>query len=104
MALDSTYVILIGIVVLAAAVPWVMRIRHPDQKPFAAYLVFVSVFLLTAVLVFSLLTWLLALTDQGQLLAEPLGAVVFLVLVFVPALALGTWQARKPPLERPPPA
>lgn len=104
MAFDNTYAILIGIVVLAVAVPWVMRIRHPDQKPFAAYLVFVSVFLLTAALIFSLVTWLLALMDLGQLLARPLAAAAFLILVFVPALGIATWQARKPPFRRPPPA
>lgn len=104
MTFDTTSMSVLGILLLIAAVPWVMRIRHPQQKPFAAYLVFVSVFLITATLVFGLLTWLLSLMDLGRLIAEPFGAAVFLTLVFIPALLVGTWQARKPPMRRAPPA
>lgn len=37
----------LAVLLLAAVAPWVQHVRHPAQRPFAAYLVFVSVFALT---------------------------------------------------------
>jgi len=83
-----------------AAVPWVRRIRHPEQKPFAAYLVFMTVFLLVAAFSYALLIWLISLLGLQSLLDGGLGATVFLLLTFVPAFLLGTWQGSKPPLRQ----
>jgi len=88
---------LAGIALLVAAIPYTARIRDPRQKPLAAYLIFVTLFSATAAAVASLLAWL-----AGRLgLAADLGgtgpAVLFVLLVFLPAFALASWQARKPP-------
>lgn len=93
----------IAVVVLAALAPYVARIRHPRQQPFAAYLVFVTVFSVAAVVLFVVLAWagraFGVLDDLGRA-----GIVAALVLLgLVPAFALATWQARKPPANRPPP-
>jgi hypothetical protein len=89
--------ILAGVAILAAAVPYVGRIRHPDKKPLAAYLIFVSVFVTAAVVFLTLLAWLASRLGLVSLLGDPGPALLFLALVFLPAVALATWQARKPP-------
>ncbi|AGA32778.1 hypothetical protein TVNIR_1098 [Thioalkalivibrio nitratireducens DSM 14787] len=85
------------------AIPLVRRIRHPDQRPLAAYLIFVSLFTLVAGILFALLSWLAVLLGLSQALERLSPAVVFLVLVFAPAFFVATWQARKPRWRRPPP-
>jgi hypothetical protein len=95
--------LLSGTALLAAAYPYVAKIRHPDQRPLAAYLLFVSVFLVTALVSFNLLTWLLTLNGFGARLEEPLFAAAFLLVIFLLSIGLGTWQARKPPIRRNPP-
>lgn len=94
---------LIGFLTLVAAIPYVSHIRHPDQKPFAAYLLFASIFLSTSVVLFGLLTWLLDTLGVGSALGNPFVALLFLLLLFLPALTLSSWQARKPPIKRSPP-
>jgi hypothetical protein len=91
--------IVIAVVILVAAIPYVSRIRHPAQKPLAAYLIFLTVFLISGIVSFVVLIWLagnLGMTDALNRLGP---ALIFLVLVFVPAIALATWQARKPPVR-----
>lgn len=95
--------IAIAVLVLLAAAPYVAWIRHPDQRPFAAYLVFVTVFALASVVLFVVLGWLLAQLELTAVLGPwGLGAVLLLLGV-VPALAVATWQARQPPMQRRPP-
>lgn len=89
--------IVIAVVILAAAVPYVSWVRNPAQKPFAAYLIFVTVFLASGLVLFGALTWVVWRLGLDAALNRPVPALVFLLLVFVPAFALGTWQARKPP-------
>ena len=89
--------VLAGVVVLAAAIPYVARIRHPDQKLLAAYLIFVSVFVTATVVLLALLGWLASHLGLSPLLEDTGPALIFLALAFLPALALATWQARKPP-------
>lgn len=95
--------LIIGMLILAAAIPYVARIRHPEQKPLAAYLIFVTVFILVAVLLFSLLGWLVTLYELGQTLSRPGPAMLFLIMVFLPAILLAGWLARKPPWRQGPP-
>ena len=89
--------IVITVVILIAAVPWVAWVRNPAQRLFAAYLIFVTVFLASGLVLFGALSWLAWRVGLDAALSRPLPALVFLVLVFVPAFVLGTWQARKPP-------
>ena len=86
-----------GAAILAVAIPYVTRIRHPEQKPLAAYLIFVSVFVTAAVVLYSMLAWLALKLGMESALGNTGPALMFLVLVFVPAIALAGWQARKPP-------
>jgi hypothetical protein len=89
--------LLAGAAILAAAIPYVTRIRHPEQKSLAAYLIFVSVFVTAAVALYSLLAWLSLRLGMEAALGNTGPALLFLVLVFLPAIALASWQARKPP-------
>ncbi|MGD2073970.1 MAG: hypothetical protein PVG38_03460 [Gammaproteobacteria bacterium] len=95
--------LLAGIVILAAAIPYVRRIRHPAQKPLAAYLIFLFTFAAAAVPIFGLLAWLASRLGFEPFLGNMGPAILFLALVFVPAIALATWQARKPPWQKGPP-
>ena len=94
---------IIGVAILAVAAPYVARIRDPQQKPLAAYLIFVSAFVAASAVLFSLLARLASRLGQGAALAEPGAMLLFLALVFLPALVLATWLARKPPWRRGPP-
>ena len=95
--------IFVGIAILVIAIPIVIRIRHPQQKPLAAYLIFITVFVLIAFFLFSLLTLLITNADLETLLYEPLLVILFHVLVFIPALAVAIWLAAKPPWRQGPP-
>ena len=97
MATGWNSAILIGAALLAAAIPYVARIRHPEQKPLAAYFIFVTVFVTVSVVIFGLIAWLASRGGVAYGLDETGPALLFLAVVFVPALALATWQARKPP-------
>jgi predicted ABC-type exoprotein transport system permease subunit len=97
-------VFLVWIAFFILAIPLARRIRHPDQRPFAAYLIFVSLFTLVAGVLFALLSWLAVLLGLSPALERLFPAIVFLLLVFAPALFVATWQARKPRWRRPPPA
>ncbi|MGB7934622.1 MAG: hypothetical protein WCH04_20830 [Gammaproteobacteria bacterium] len=89
--------LLAGAAILGVAIPCVMRIRHPEQKPLAAYLIFVSVFVTATVVIYSLLAWLAVNLDLEAALGHTGPALLFLVMVLLPAIALASWQARKPP-------
>jgi len=99
----SWLTIVVAVAVLAAAAPYVLWVKHPRQKPFAAYMVFVTVFALACVMLFLLLGWLANTLGLAAALGRwGLGALLVLLGV-VPALGIATWQARKPPSnDRPP--
>ncbi|MFU8816626.1 MAG: hypothetical protein ACNA7W_14855 [Pseudomonadales bacterium] len=101
--MDFLLASLVAIALLALAAPYVARIRHPEQRPFAAYLIFVTVFAAAAVVLFVLIGWLVNAFGLTQTLG-PTGLMVLLVIFGLgPALAIATWQARKPPMRRGPP-
>ncbi|AHF00176.1 hypothetical protein [Thioalkalivibrio paradoxus] len=95
--------LLVWIAFFIVAIPLVRRIRHPDQRPLAAYLIFVSLFTLVAGILFALLSWLAVYLGLSQALERVVPAIVFLLLVFAPAYLVAAWQARKPRWRRPPP-
>jgi hypothetical protein len=94
---DYSTSLLAGAAILAVAIPYVTRIRHPAQKPLAAYLIFVSVFVTVAVVLYSVLAWLALKLGMEAALGSTGPALLFLVLVLLPAIAMASWQARKPP-------
>ena len=88
------------ILALAAAV-YVERSRHPDAKPLAAYLIFVTVFAAVAISLFATGTLLFVLLQRPDLLATPAIGFPFLLFNFLPAFLAGRWQIKKPPLRAP---
>ena len=88
------------ILALAAAV-YVERSRHPEAKPLAAYLIFVTVFAAVAVSRFATGTLLFVLLERPHLLATPAIGLPFLLFIFFPAFLAGRWQIKKPPLRAP---
>lgn len=95
--------IIVGLIIFLAAVPYAARIRHPEQRPLAGYLIFVSVFAVVSIVLFGLLAAMADALGLTALLERPLSALAFLILVFAPALLLARWQARKPPWRQGPP-
>lgn len=91
---------MIGVALLVAAIPYVARIRHPRQKPLAAYLIFVSLLVLGVAVFFNLLTWVVRIMGLETLLGNTGPALVFIAICFLPAIVLATWFARKPPSDR----
>lgn len=93
--------ILVWLVFLLLAMPYVQRAKHPDAQSVAAYMVFIILFSAMAVVMYSL--WLLVLGSLSavSLLHHPLGAAIFLAMVFAPAFLLARWQLKKPPRKMP---
>lgn len=94
---DYTIGMLVWIALLVAAMPYVNRIRHPDQKPVAAYLIFVFMFLIVSAVLYGVLGWLASALGLALLFGEVMGTVTFLALIFIPAFLMARWLARKPP-------
>jgi hypothetical protein len=86
---------------MAGAVFYTQEARHPETKPLAAYLIFVTIFSVVALAIFGGLTAVLRGLGQTDLLEEPLSVAVFLAAIFLPAFFLGRWQIKKPPREVP---
>ncbi len=95
--------LVIALLLLLMAYPYVMKIRHPKQKPLAAYLIFVSIFVISVIVMFTLLVQLAEWFGLAALLSKTVPAVAFLVLVFVPAVLVASWWTRKPPRRQGPP-
>ncbi|MFZ3042581.1 MAG: hypothetical protein WA108_12490 [Thiobacillus sp.] len=93
--------ILLWVALMLLAIPYVRRVRHPRAKPLAAYMVFIILFSVGAMVMYSVLLMLLGWADALDYLHRPLGAVIFLALVFIPAFLLGRWQLKKPPRQMP---
>lgn len=99
---DTQIVLAFWAGLLALSVPYVLYAKHPAQKPVAAIAIFVLVFSVAAFLLFRVASLLLQLAEVGDVLTEPWAAVLFLIVVFVPAILLARWQIRKPPRGSPP--
>ena len=93
--------LILWIVLMLSAIPYVRRARHPRARPLAAYMTFVVLFSVGAIVMYSALLLLLDWTDRLDWLHRPLGAAIFLALVFIPAFLLGRWQLKKPPRQVP---
>lgn len=64
-------------------------------------MVFVTLFCVGAIVMYSFLLILLDWSVGLDFLQHPLGAAIFLALVFVPAFLFGRWQPKKPPRQIP---
>lgn len=95
--------IFVALLLFVTAIPYVARIRHPAQKPLAAYLIFISVFAIASLVLFWVFTAMANTLGLASRLEHTLPALALLLLVFAPALFLARWQARKPPWRQAPP-
>jgi hypothetical protein len=100
LASQSLDILIWGILMLLA-IPYVRHAKHPRAKTVAAYLVFVTLFSVGAVVMYTVLLMLLGWAGRLDYLHHPLGAAAFLALVFVPPFLLGRWQLKKPPWQNP---
>lgn len=93
-----------GLAALLAAGCWpaAQMVRHPDHRPLAAYLVFVSVFALSAAALF---TAIIAVARAAGLLEAMSGggaAALILIVILIPAFFAARWVVRRPPMRRRP--
>lgn len=98
----QTLGIVLWLVLMVLALPYVRRAKHPRAQTLAAYMIFVTLFSMGAGIMYSLLILLMGTYDRLAYLHNPLGAISFLALVFVPSFLLGRWQMKKPPRRVPP--
>jgi hypothetical protein len=89
-----------AVALLMLAAPYVAWVRHPQQKPFAAYLIFVTVFSLACVVLFVVLGWVLSGLGLERWLGPWGIGSILLIFGVLPALVIATWQARQPPMDR----
>lgn len=93
--------IILWLVLMVLALPYVWRARHPRAQTLAAYMIFVTLFSMGAGVMYSIVILLLGTYDRLAYLHHPLGAIAVLVVVFVPSFFLGRWQLKKPPRRVP---
>jgi hypothetical protein len=94
---DYTIGMLAWVAVLVASMPYVNRIRHPDQQPVAAYMIFLFAFLVSTAALYGVLSLLLGMLELSPLPDKIPGTISILLLVFVPAFLTARWLASKPP-------
>jgi hypothetical protein len=82
---------------LIAAIFYTRPARYPKTRPLAAYLIFAAIFTMSSFVLFAVITAVLVALGQSDVLADPIAAAIFLLVVFVPALLIARWQLQKPP-------
>jgi hypothetical protein len=82
---------------LVLAFFYARRAKHPQTHLLAVYLIFVTIFTASSVVLFSILSFLLHAAGQAGMLNDPLVATLFLIAVFLPGVLFARWQLRKPP-------
>jgi quinol-cytochrome oxidoreductase complex cytochrome b subunit len=97
----SSWAVAVGAVILMAlAFPYVRRAKHERARTFAAYLLFIAIFALASAALYVLLGTLLVAFDLAGLIERPVGAVLFLAALFIPAFLIARQQIRRPPHRR----
>lgn len=95
--------LIVWLVLLALAVPYVRRAKHPRAKTLAATMLFVLLFFLVSSALFFGFSRLLVALGRDDALDSAGWASVFLALVFVPAFLFARWMIKRPPWDRPAP-
>ncbi len=98
-----TIAVLLWLALLALAYPYVRRVKHPQERTMAAYLLFVTLFSAVGSVVFLVLAWLITQLGSARLLHEPFGFLALMILVLLPSFLIARWQIRRPPWQRPEP-
>ncbi len=90
---------LVGALLIVGCWPLAQGMKHPDQSPLAAFLLFASLLALAGAAVFRGLVWLVALAgfDAGPVT----GTAIMLAALLAGTLA-GRWIVRRPPRRRMP--
>lgn len=93
---------LVGFALLfLVAVPMVGAVRHHDESPVAAYLVFAVTFSALSALVFFMMVGASQRWPEAAASNFVLSPTGILLLSIVPAYALGLWLASLPPYRSP---
>jgi hypothetical protein len=98
-----TIAFLFWLFLLALSVPYVRRVKHPETQTLAAALMFVMLVSVISGSLFFALGWAAISLGWAHALADPLWAVVFVAVVFLPGLLFARWMIRRPPWNRPVP-
>ena len=97
----------LSIIALAAlfvvAVPLVGAVRHRDERPLAAYLIFMVTFSFVATIVFTTLVSIGQHWPTGANASITWSPTGVLLICFIPALIVGLWMASRPPYDSPTP-
>lgn len=98
--------LILWIVFIVGAAFYTQRARHPAVRPVAAFFIFTIVFTTIAFSIFAALTILVQALGLDGPLENPVGAVLFLLVVFAPAFFGARRAILRPPRRRgasPPP-
>src|SRR5512139_1530768 len=101
--MTETLALVIWLILLALAFPYVRRVKHPQVKPLAAFLLFAMLFSVVSGTLYFALLWVVLKVGWAAMLASAFSALAFLALVFAPAFLFARWMIKRPPLNRPVP-
>lgn len=101
--MTETMALILWLILLALAFPYVRRAKHPEAKTLAAFLLFVMLFSVVAGTLFFGLSRIAVGLGLASDLANPVWALPFLALIFAPAFLFARWMIRRPPWNRPVP-
>lgn len=93
--------LIVWLLLLAIAVPYVRRVKHPDTQTLAAAMLFVTLLSVISGSLFFALGWAASAAGWAHALGDPVFAVVFVILVFLPGFLFAHWMIRRPPWNRP---
>lgn len=93
--------LVVWLILLALAFPYVRRAKHPQVRPLAAFLLFAMLFSVISGSLYFALLWIALRMGWAPALANAFWALAFLALVFAPAFLFARWMIRRPPLNRP---
>lgn len=92
--------VVIWLILLILAVPYVLRIKHENQTFLAAYLIFISVFVAVTYGLYLVLVPLVGATS-GTLANRPATVMIVITCCVLVAVWIATLVARKPRLRPP---
>lgn len=95
--------LIVWLLLLVSAVPYVRRVKHPEMQTLAAAMLFVTLVSVISGSLFFLLGWAASVAGWAHALGDPAFAVVFVVAVFLPGLLVARWAIGRPPWNRPVP-
>jgi len=95
--------LIVWLLLLAIAVPYVRRVKHPETPTLAAAMLFVTLVSVISGSLFFALGWAASSAGWAHALGDPVFAVVFVAIVFLPGFLVARWVIGRPPWNRPVP-